>query len=121
MATKMRGANDIMRNLTREIGKIEGDISVGLKLAVKHVQAESQEATPVEFGVLNNSAFSDVQRVGRKIIGRVGYTAKYAPFVHEMPSSNNFTKQGTGPKFLENAVLRNTKVILDLIRKKAKR
>ena len=55
-----------------------------------------------------------------KIIGRVGYTAKYADIVHEMPETNNFTKPDTGPQFLLKAVTRNAQVILKIILSRAK-
>ena len=54
------------------------------------------------------------------MVARVGYTAKYAPYVHEMPSSFNYTKPGTGPKFLEKAIKNNIKTILDIIQRRAK-
>lgn len=124
---RMRGGDKILRNLKKELGLIKGDIRGGLLLGLKHIQGEAQEITPEEFGPLVGSAFSDVfpplgQPVrGTKIIGRVGYTQGYAPFVHEMPADNNFTKPGTGPKFLEKAVLRNARALVKFIRAKAKR
>jgi len=63
---------------------------------------------------------------------RVGYTAEYAAFVHEMPDPKitspaggtslfvkvkpiDWTKPGTGNKFLEKAVKSNLKAILNMI------
>jgi len=123
MASKLKvtGEREIMKNLGKEIAKIEGDITKGLGAAALFVKGESQEATPVEFGPLVNSAFASVGRVGGMLLARVGYTQSYAPFVHEMPAENNFTKPGTGPKFLENAVVRNTRTILAIVIKRARR
>lgn len=118
---RVTGEKEILRNLNKAIEGINGDIEGGLLAAAKFVQGEAQQTTPWEFSVLVNSAFSGVGRIGKRIIARIGYTARYAPFVHEMPETNNFSKPGTGPKFLENAVVKNTKVILEIIKKRAKR
>ena len=50
----------------------------------------------------------------------LGFSAKYAIHVHEMPTSYNFTREGSGPKFLENALDRNILEILYNISKEAK-
>ena len=117
MSVKVRGEAEVMRNLNREIGKIQGDICKGLKAAMNFIQGESVENTPKDLGVLRGSVFNDVSDSK----ARVGYTAKYAPFVHEMPDTNNFTTPDTGPKFLQNAIFRNTKQIINIIAKRAKR
>lgn len=114
------GLQNVLKNLNKEINKIEGDTFKGILAAVKFVEGEAVETTPVEHGPLSNSIFSDAERLKNKSVGRVGYTAKYAPFVHEMPASNNFTKSGTGPKFLERAVSENHAQILKIIQKRTK-
>lgn len=37
----------------------------------------------------------------------LGFDAKYAAAVHEMPSNVNWTMAGSGPKFLESKLIRN--------------
>lgn len=117
MSVTVRGEKDLMRNLNKEVKKIDGDISKGLKAAMIFIIGKAIEITPKEHGVLRGSAFTSVD--DKK--ARVGYTAKYAPFVHEMPETNNFTTPDTGPKFLEKAIFNNTKTIIEIIRKRAKR
>lgn len=119
MSIKVRGEREAMRNLNREIGKIEGDISKGLKAALVFIQGKSVEVAPEEHGPLRGSAFNDVDP--KTLKGRVGYTIDYAPFVHEMPETNNFTTPDTGPKFLSNPIFQNTRIILAIIAKRAKR
>lgn len=114
------GLKNVLTNLNREIRKIEGDTLKGVRAAALFIEGESQDVVPQEFGVLSGSSFSQAERQGNRSVGRVGYTAKYAPFVHEMPSSFNFTKAGTGPKFLQKAISENHKVILQIIAKRAK-
>ena len=115
---KVTGLDNVLKNLNTEIRAIENRTGDGLLAAALFVQGESQEDTPQRKGVLVNSAFSDVDR--DNLVARVGYTAKYAPYVHEMPSSFNYTKPGTGPKFLEKAIKNNIKTILDIIQRRAK-
>ena len=119
MSVKLRKSSErnLMNNLNREIGKIEGDISRGLKAAMIFIIGEAIEITPKEHGVLRGSAFNSVE--GQK--ARVGFTAIYAPFVHEMPTTNNFTTPDTGPKFLQRAIFENTKTIINIIKRRAQR
>ena len=113
----IKGLNNVLTNLNREIKKIEGATLKGLLAAGTFIKGESQEITPVEFGVLNNSAFS--KQSGLMSV-TIGYTAEYAPFVHEFPSTFNYTKPDTGNKFLEKAVKNNAPQILKIIQKRAK-
>jgi len=121
MPVKFKGRRVVMGNLRREINKIEKDASKGLIAAGLFVEAESNENTPHDQGVLINSSFVGPvnERLGKQFV-QVGYTAKYAPFVHEMPETNNFSKPGTGPKFLQNALVRNTSKILAIIKSRVK-
>lgn len=120
MSVRIRGVRSTIRGLNREIGKIKGRTSEGLLAAALFVEGESNENVPQKKGVLINSSFTSVGAIGGKPTARAGYTAKYAPHVHEMPESNNFTKPGTGPKFLQNAVVQNPSEILNIIRRRVK-
>lgn len=117
---KVKGADKIAKNLKRKIKDIDGDLFAGLQAAAKFVEGESNENVPVKFGVLINSSFSGVKKLRNRILARIGYTAKYAEFVHEMPDTNSFTKQGTGPKFLENATKDNSVTIVKIVQRFAK-
>lgn len=116
----IRGKKNVLKNLNRAIQKIEGNTAKGMLAAGLFVEGESNEIAPHDKGVLINSSFTGVGKILKKIFVRIGYTASYAPFVHEMPESNNFSKPGTGPKFLWKAVTRNTKKILEIIKARAK-
>ena len=52
-------------------------------------------------------------------IGTIGYTAYYAAYVHEMSNDVNWTKSGTGNKFLETSFKQNHKEILNIIQREA--
>ena len=117
---KIRGKKKVLRNLNKAIIKIEGNTERGMLKAGLFIEGESNEIVPHDTGKLIGSSFAVVGRIAKRIIARIGYEAKYAAFVHEMPESNNFSKPGTGPKFLWKAVTKNSKRILEIIRSKAK-
>ena len=92
---------------------------------------------PIEFSPLRQSAFNVVFRNGSKLVGRTGFTAKYAGHVHEMPMKNkgkprtgkspegkqrkgSFWESGEN-KFLEKAVHRNMSVIRKILKNRLKR
>lgn len=114
----LTGLGDVIRNLNLAIAKIEGGSVRGLKKAALFIEGESNETVPQDKGILINSSFSQVDPQLKR--ARIGYTAKYAPFVHEMPASFNYTKPGTGPKFLQKAIAENQSSILSIIAKEAK-
>lgn len=117
---KISGKKGVLRNLNRAIEKIEGNTFRGMLAAGLFVEGESNEIVPQKDGFLINSSFTSIGKIAGRIIARVGYTKKYAPFVHEMPETNNFTKPGTGPKFLFKAATGNSRKILQIIRARAK-
>jgi hypothetical protein len=113
---KVRGVRQVIGNLNKEIKKIEGDTRLGLMAAGIFIENEAKEITPHDKGVLVSSAYHHVDRVGNDWALRVGYTAKYAPHVHEMPNSVNWSKPDTGNKFLFKAVFNNEANILRIIK-----
>lgn len=115
-----KGMKTVLKNLNTEIRKIEGRTLAGVLKAAIFIQNESQEIVPQRFGVLTNSSFTSSEMTGRGPVARVGYTAMYAPFVHEMPTTFNFTKPNTGPKFLQKPIMENHRKILDIIARAAK-
>lgn len=85
------------------------------------IQGEAQDRTPVEYGNLQGSAYT--QRIPKG--AQVGFTSEYALFVHEnmemkleglpRPSGLGTYWNPGGPKFLERAVTENTQEIVDMI------
>ena len=133
MAAKGRvfGQKIIDDNLSKAIKGIEGDISKGLKLGLAEIQGDATLNAPVEFGVLRGSSFSGIERRGAKTKGRVGFVAKYAPYVHEAPMtlqgqprpspSKGVFWQGGGNKFLERAIKEGGARLVATIKRFAKR
>ena len=120
MAFEVKGLDDVMRNLQRELDGIKDRSRTGFIAAGAFIQGEAMAITPVEFGTLVNSAFSVTTPPGAPIVTTIGYTASYAPYVHEMPPTNKFTKPGTGPKFLERPLRDNQQEIINIVRNHGK-
>lgn len=117
---KIRGKKNVLKNLNRAITKIEGNTAKGMLAAGLFIEGESNEIVPHDLGGLIGSSFTSAGKIGKRFVVRIGYFIGYAPIVHEMPESNNFSKPGTGPKFLWKAVTRNTQKILKIIQARAK-
>lgn len=129
---KVKGLDSVLKNLNKEIEGIRGNTRKGLSKAGLFIKGEAVERAPVEFGILRNSAFSQLSPIARKSTAsvKIGFTAEYAAYVHEMPMVNSGKpRQGTGKKgtyweggenkFLEKAVKLNIKEILGIIQKEA--
>lgn len=117
---KVKGLDNVMREFNRKVDFTNDNVRKGLQAAGLFIKAESKENAPHDTGLLVNSHFFSTAKIGKKWLLRVGSTAEYAPFVHEMPKTNNFSKPGTGPKFLFNAVFNNAQKIIEIIRSRAK-
>lgn len=130
MAVKIKGINEVLKNLSKEISNIEGDTFDGVKAAGLFIKGEAVERAPVEFGVLRNSAFTQAERRANGSAAKIGFTSKYAPFVHEAPmklkgqpragKGKGVYWQGGENKFLEKAIKFNVREIVDIIAKRAK-
>lgn len=78
------GVQQIIANIAKAKSNMEKGFVDGLKLAGLKLQRESQQLVPVNFGVLKSSAYTRARGQGFTTIIRVGYTAGYALFVHEL-------------------------------------
>jgi hypothetical protein len=131
----LKGTRRVIANLNSEIKKIENRSAKGLTVAALRVRRASQQKTPVDEGNLRASAFSETFRTSKGPAAVIGYTAEYAPWVHEMPGTLKGKprpkKPGSSadrgkfwdpqskaePKFLQKAADENHKEILEDIRK----
>ena len=120
---RMVGDKEVLDNLHKAIRKIKGNTREGVQAALGFVKGESQKLTSVDEGVLINSAFFRTGFDGSKDkpAGVVGYTAEYAPHVHDMPDDTNWNKPGAENEFLLKAVVRNVTQILNILKNLAGR
>lgn len=121
MAISVKGLEDINKKLRKIAKESPKAVEAGAYAGGLLVQREAQLGTPVEYGNLQGSAYT--QRIPLGV--EVGFTAEYALFVHEnmeqklkgepRPSGLGTYWNPGGPKFLENAVNENMQEISDLI------
>lgn len=114
------GIAQMERNLSRVINKLQRDEEKSLKREAKSILAESQILVPEREGELANSGqISEIDRSNNEVSIKIGYgeggddtLAKRAIALHEHPSefspdswkgkaSLDFTKPGSGEKYLE--------------------
>lgn len=124
-------SSDIASNMRKFITAEQKSVRKGLQKAGIFIKGEAVMLAPVEFGNLRVSAYynTDISRGLARL--RVGFTSKYAPYVHEAPMKlkgqprkgeghSGTYWQGGENKFLQKAVNRNKFEILKIIAKEAK-
>ena len=142
---QMKGIDEVLKNLNKEIKGIEGRTRAGVKKAGMLVEKASMKRCPVVTGNLKNSHYSEAFNTLKGPGCEIGFTAVYSPFVHENPRAgktggvspkgiaykapiNPSEKRSTqavfsvvgGWKFLEIPLKRNARRILAIIRESAK-
>lgn len=101
MGIKIRGVEQAKRNLDAVINDIQG------RRALRAIQSvliigSSQAAlyTPIDTSTLLNSQYREVTVSGTRIVGRVGYSANYAVYVHDPNIPQNFRRSTAQKEFL---------------------
>lgn len=126
--SEITGFDEVLRNLDREVDGIKGRSIEGLLEAGLQIEAAAKRRTPVDTGNLRASAYT-IKQGDTAVV--VGYTAAYAPFVHEATGklAGQRRRGGSGkglywetgePKFLQKAVEDNLFGILDIVRHHAR-
>lgn len=113
---RLVGTDIVLANLNREIRGIRGRTKKGVRTAALLVKRESQKLTPIDTGNLKGSAYTEVVGGDIKPGAIIGYTANYAPFVHEI--NKNYIKGQW--KFLETAIKNNEFKIIKIIQDSAR-
>jgi len=124
---RLQGVEDVTRNINAALMEIQNRSAAGLVYAAKTVLNDADSGTsplvPEDTGFLRSSTFTTSHKKpsnGDPFV-RLGYNENYAAAVHEMmesPSGNpiNWTRPGSGPKFLEASLKRNKDKILEIIK-----
>lgn len=113
---KVKGVELVQANLARAIAGIKGNISDGIETAAVFIKGESQKLVSIKEGLLIKTAFNKSIGTKDEPSQVVGYTAKYAAAVHEMPDDTKWNKPGAENEFLEKPVVRNLSSIMNIIR-----
>ena len=123
---QLLGMKTVMANLNKEILKIEGRSMKGLiesAIIIRRDMEKTPPLVPIDTGNLRGSWFTDPIKVKGMPGLLIGFSANYAVFVHEMVDKGgtvtNWNRPGSGPKFLQQALTRNEKLILQTIRDNA--
>lgn len=129
----LKGVSNLLDNMNKEIREIQGRGKKGLRRAAIMVEKDSQKLCPVITGNLKGSSYTKMIQ-GSKPVAEVGYTAEYAPTVHENPNagqtprSQAFNRKGkkiastVGQwKFLEKALKDNRTEIIKVIVEEARK
>jgi len=101
MGVKIRGVEQAKRNLDAVINDIQG------RRALRAIQSvliigSSQAAiyTPIDTSTLLNSQYREITASGTRLVGRVGYSANYAVYVHDPNIPQNFRRSTAQKEFL---------------------
>jgi len=93
---QLTGISDLTKAVAAKGRQYAGGMERGLLKVGLYLQGESQSIVPVDLGNLRASAFTRQTGHGFQTEVRVGYTAEYSIYVHEMIA----TRSGQS-KFLE--------------------
>ena len=115
-----------MKNINKELDKIKGKTMKGFIRAVIYLRRDMEfmpPLIPVDTGNLRSSWFTKSFYVSagayKAPVLMFGFSASYAAWVHEA-IGREFQRPESGPKFLQAALARNEKVILQIIAENAK-
>ena len=123
-AMSISGFEQIIANLNKEILAMTNGSKEGLLHVAKHIRRYMETNTPyipVDLGNLKASWQTHPIVQGKNHGLLMGFSANYALWVHEMLDPGiKWSKPGSGPKFLEKAIIANHDDILQIIADKTK-
>ena len=131
MPAKLRGVRQAVERTSQIVDEIIATKAVrALKSATYIIRTESATLTPIDTSTLINSQFDTVEVSGTRITGKVGYSAKYALYVHNAtgklagkPRSNGngtYWSPGGEPQFLTKGAQRTKDLVDSVIEKEMK-
>lgn len=84
MGIKVKGMAEAKRGLEAIINDVKGrKIVRGIRASLMLVGTEAAVMTPIDTSNLINSQYQDVNLLGTKVVGTIGYSAEYAAYVHD--------------------------------------
>lgn len=85
MGIKVKGINQAKKRLNDIINDVQGRKAIrALQSALILIGSRAAYYTPIDTSTLINSQFREIDTNGVRITGRIGYSANYAAYVHEM-------------------------------------
>jgi len=117
VSVKFEGVDKMLRKLEKHGEAAMRAGAAGVYLAAEEVMTAAVRVTPKSKhgGWLRNTKYVTEPEHLEKPQSELGFSAQYAPYVHERFTATNWTTAGTGPKFLERPLLRMKNDILKII------
>ncbi|HEI8775630.1 hypothetical protein [Enterobacter cloacae] len=101
MGIKLRGVQNVTRNMNRIINDIQGrKIVRALQSALLIGGTRAALYTPIDTSALLNSQFREIISNGALITGRLGYSTNYAVYVHDPANPQRFRRSTAKKEFL---------------------
>lgn len=131
MPAKLRGVRQAVERTSQIVDEIIATKAVrAMKSATYIIRTESATLTPIDTSTLINSQFDTVEVSGTRITGKVGYSSKYALYVHNAsgklagkPRSNGngtYWSPNAEPQFLTKGAQRTKDLVDSAIKKEMK-
>ena len=118
----LKGFDKVVRNLRREVKKIEGRTMKGLirsAIVIRRDMDKTPPLIPVDEGNLRASWTTNPFFIGSNPAILMMFTAEYAVWVHENEGAT-FKRPNAGAKFFEASLKRNAGRVLGIIQQEAK-
>mgnify|MGYP003152151646 CR=1 FL=1 len=115
-SAEIKGDKQLVKELSKLNKKMPGAIDFALKKEAYLLEADAVPITPharIEGGNLKNS--TEIKQIPTGY--SVGFYAPYAIYVHEMTGPVNWSKPGTGPKFLQKPFEKRLKGLTERLKK----
>jgi len=119
----IRGFEQVIANFNKEVIALKDRNAKGLQKMAKFIRRDMDNTIPlipVDLGNLRDSWQQHSITVNGERGIEMGFYASYALWVHEMMGAVHWSKAGSGPKFFEQAIMRNWDVLLQIIASETK-
>lgn len=117
MARTVIVKSNVIEEMNKQVRNIKTRSTTGVTKALLFIKRESIKRTPVDTGNLRGSCYTNTYLTLRGVVGEIGYTVFYAPYVHE--TDKRYRKKGTSWKFLQKALTENKDKIIKIIKDEA--
>jgi hypothetical protein len=118
---KITGVEQAVVNVNKYIHQIKKKTPAGLIAGANHIRRDmdvTQPYIPHDTGEMEKSWEVIVRSTSLVTpLVEAGFYKNYSVYVHENVGATNWTKAGSGPKFLELALKRNTQEIVNIVAK----
>lgn len=122
MAELVTGLQTVITNIEKEVNMMRGRTLLGMTKAMNHLHRETETSRPLvprDTNAMAQSWYIFPLKTGINPVVVAGYTMPYAPYVHENLDAINWTRIGSGPKWLQIHFERNRREMQLIIAKHA--